>query len=128
MALSNTLGSYADIRTIFESVLAHGETELSFTTNGAAVHFRQRAYKFRRLMQNRGDTRYDGFMIERVGETGMRIRPEPITRGLTQVNFVHKPNAELVKFTPEPEPEDETDDELLSAALKLSLDLDDESN
>lgn len=124
MALSNTLGSYADVRRIFDSILEHDAPALlDFDSRGAAVHFRQRAYKFRRLMQNRANTSYDGFVIQQVGETQLRILTQPESSGLRSVTFAGKPDATLIEPKAEPESGD-LPDELLSAALNLSRELD----
>lgn len=48
MTKSNRLGMYADVRQVLDSALAHGGGEFECATHGDAVHWRQRAYKFRK--------------------------------------------------------------------------------
>jgi hypothetical protein len=48
-AISNRLGMYDDVRQILDAALASGGGEFALTTYGQAVHWRQRAYKFRKL-------------------------------------------------------------------------------
>lgn len=46
---SNRLGMYADVRQILDAALAAGGGSYECGTHGQAVHWRQRAYKFRKL-------------------------------------------------------------------------------
>ena len=46
---SNRLGMYADVRDVLDSALSHGGGEYQLSTHGMAVHWRQRAYQFRKL-------------------------------------------------------------------------------
>ena len=45
----NRLGMYDDVRQILDAALASGGGSFVLTTYGQAVHWRQRAYKFRKL-------------------------------------------------------------------------------
>jgi len=45
----NRLGIYTDVRQILDAALAAGGGSYTCLTHGAAVHWRQRAYKFRKL-------------------------------------------------------------------------------
>lgn len=45
----NRLGLYDDVRTILDAALASGGGEFVLSTHGQAMHWRQRAYKFRKL-------------------------------------------------------------------------------
>lgn len=49
MTKSNRLGMYADIRAVLDAALAAGGGTFACETHGAAVHWRQRAYRFRKL-------------------------------------------------------------------------------
>lgn len=46
---ANRLGMYADVRTILDQALAAGGGSYTLATHGEAVHWRQRAYRFRKL-------------------------------------------------------------------------------
>src|SRR5882724_3895462 len=46
---ANRLGLYDDIRQILDAALSSGGGEFVLPTHGLAVHWRQRAYKFRKL-------------------------------------------------------------------------------
>ncbi len=46
---SNRLGMYDDVRQILDAAMQSGGGEFALTTYGQAVHWRQRAYKFRKL-------------------------------------------------------------------------------
>lgn len=45
----NRLGLYDDVRQILDAALASGGGSFDLPTHGLAVHWRQRAYKFRKL-------------------------------------------------------------------------------
>jgi hypothetical protein len=45
----NRLGMYADVREILDAALAAGGGEVELPTHGEAIHWRQRAYKFRKM-------------------------------------------------------------------------------
>jgi hypothetical protein len=47
--VSNRLGMYDDVRQILDTALASGGGSFDLPTHGLAVHWRQRAYKFRKL-------------------------------------------------------------------------------
>lgn len=49
MTKSNRLGMYADVRAVLDSALAAGGGTFLCDSHGAAVHWRQRAYRFRKL-------------------------------------------------------------------------------
>lgn len=46
---SNRLGMYADIRAILDAALAAGGGTYECESTGQAIHWRQRAYRFRKL-------------------------------------------------------------------------------
>jgi hypothetical protein len=46
---ANRLGMYDDIRQILDAALTSGGGQFDLPTHGLAVHWRQRAYKFRKL-------------------------------------------------------------------------------
>ena len=47
--VANRLGMYADVRQILDAALASGGGSFELPSHGLAVHWRQRAYKFRKL-------------------------------------------------------------------------------
>lgn len=47
--IANRLGMYADVRQILDAALASGGGSFELPNHGQAVHWRQRAYKFRKL-------------------------------------------------------------------------------
>lgn len=49
MTKSNRLGMYADIRSVLDAALESGGGTFACTDYGSAVHWRQRAYRFRKL-------------------------------------------------------------------------------
>lgn len=46
---ANRLGMYADVRSILDQAMAAGGGSYELSTHGQAVHWRQRAYRFRKL-------------------------------------------------------------------------------
>lgn len=49
MTKSNRLGMYADVRSVLDSALESGGGTFRCADYGSAVHWRQRAYRFRKL-------------------------------------------------------------------------------
>jgi hypothetical protein len=47
--VANRLGMYDDIRPILDAALSSGGGRLELASRGMAIHWRQRAYKFRKL-------------------------------------------------------------------------------
>jgi hypothetical protein len=47
--VANRLGMYDDVRQILDAALSSGGGRFDLPTHGLAVHWRQRAYKFRKL-------------------------------------------------------------------------------
>jgi hypothetical protein len=47
--IANRLGLYDDVRQILDAALASGGGSFDLPTHGQAMHWRQRAYKFRKL-------------------------------------------------------------------------------
>lgn len=67
---ANRLGMYADVREILDAALRHGGGEYQCTDHGTAVHWRQRAYRFRKLyaeVHRSGlESPYDSILIRRI--------------------------------------------------------------
>lgn len=77
MTKSNRLGMYADVRQVLDSALAAGGGTFACPTHGAAVHWRQRAYRFRKLYaETLGVQRmspYDVLVLPRLPEGGTEV-------------------------------------------------------
>ena len=77
---SNRLGMYADVREILDAALRHNGGEYECADYGAAVHWRQRAYQFRKLYAETlglmKESPYDGLLLRRVLEGDNVVRIE----------------------------------------------------
>jgi hypothetical protein len=89
MTLSNNLGSYTDVQSVFDAVLEHGPATLNFPTSGKASYWRMRAYHFRKLLHNRQarqgeveinftSTPYDSIVIRFNPESRAQLRVEEV--------------------------------------------------
>lgn len=74
---SNRLGMYADIRQILDAALSSGGGSYECGEHGKAVHWRQRAYKFRKLyaelLGDDAESVYDTVVMPRVAEDGSTV-------------------------------------------------------
>lgn len=70
MTKANRLGMYADIRSVLDSALASDGGSFMCESHGAAVHWRQRAYRFRKLYAEmlgpRAMSQYDVLVLPRL--------------------------------------------------------------
>lgn len=77
MTKSNRLGMYADVRAVLDGALAAGGGTFTCESHGAAVHWRQRAYRFRKLFaETLGPTRmspYDVLVLPRLAEDSCEV-------------------------------------------------------
>lgn len=77
MTKANRLGMYADIRAVLDSALASGGGTFRCDSHGAAVHWRQRAYRFRKLYAEtlglRAMSPYDVLVLPRLPEDGCEV-------------------------------------------------------
>lgn len=66
----NRIGMYADLAPILDAALASGGGTYTLPSYGAAVHWRQRAYKFRKLYAETVAhvSKYDSLTLPRVVE------------------------------------------------------------
>jgi len=76
---SNRLGMYADVREIADLALAHGGGEYECLDNGAAIHWQQRFYRFRKLHASLHhidgtDSPYDKLVLPRVKDSIVRLQ------------------------------------------------------
>lgn len=118
---SNRLGMYSDIRAVLDAALAAGGGEYDLGDYGQAVHWRQRAYRFRKLYaETLGldvESPYDSIVIRRV---------EPDTGLLRiQIRTVAGEFRPIEGGTPVPPT---IDDDLLDFANSLAIKLDGGNN
>ena len=108
---ANRLGMYADIRQVLDAALTSGGGNFVCENYGAAVHWRQRAYKFRKLYAETypgKESPYDVLILRRVADNDATIRIEVRqSSGL----FIPQGGVTPVDFAP--------DDELEAAANRL---------
>ena len=113
----NRLGMYADVSNILDAALAHGGGSYALESNGAAVHWRQRAYAFRKLYAETigGMSKYDRLTFPRIvdGSSVVQIR-------LVEAKGLFTPASEIATLGAD-EPFD--DDDLLEYAKKFAENL-----
>lgn len=113
----NRLGIYHDVQEILDAALSAGGGTYTCATHGQAVHWRQRAYKFRKLYAEihgaRASSQYDRLTLPRI---------EP---GSSEVLIHYRQH--VGTFTPAEStaafPDILTGDELLDEALRLAASL-----
>jgi len=67
MSKPNRLGLYADVKQILDAALASNGGEFILSTHGEAVHWRQRAYRFRKAYAAAyGHSPYDILTLPRI--------------------------------------------------------------
>lgn len=110
----NRLGMYADVREILDEALRSNGGELTLATHGAAVHWRHRAYRFRKLYADTvaADSPYDRLTFLKIPEDSSTV----------VIRVIQTTGTFVPAQAPAPTAEDESDD-LLKAALDLSKDL-----
>lgn len=112
---SNRLGMYADVRQILDAALAAGGGEYDLGDYGQAVHWRQRAYRFRKLYAEtlgpKAMSPYDVLVLPRLDESSCEV-----VIGIRQAAGVFKPADDGLAPT--------TNDDLLEAADALRRRLD----
>jgi len=76
----NRLGMYADLIPVLDAALASGGGSYALLSHGQAVHWRQRAYTFRKLYAEtiNANSKYDQLTLPRIEENSsvvvMRLR------------------------------------------------------
>src|SRR5688500_11281290 len=77
MTKSNRLGMYADVRAVLDAALEHGGGTFKCADYGHAVHWRQRAYKFRKLFAEmlgpRAMSPYDVLVLPRLADGASEV-------------------------------------------------------
>lgn len=77
MTKSNRLGIYADVRAVLDQALEAGGGAFMCATHGEAVHWRQRAYRFRKLYAEtlgpRAMSPYDTLVLPRLAEGSAEV-------------------------------------------------------
>lgn len=67
---SNRLGMYSDVQFVLDEAIMAGGGDYHCPNHGAAVHWRQRAYKFRKLFAEingeKNTSRYDKLVMPRI--------------------------------------------------------------
>lgn len=95
----NRLGMYADVQQILDAALASEGGEYTLSTYGKAVHWRQRAYKFRKLYAEvhhaKSISPYDSLMMPRVEEGSSTVHII-----MRQLDGEFKPNKEPTEQAP----------------------------
>lgn len=110
MTKVNRLGLYADVRQVLDAALAAGGGTFMCETYGAAVHWRQRAYRFRKLYAEtlgpRAMSPYDVLVLPRLDPDSSEV-----TIAIRQMAGVFTPTFDAQAPT--------SNDELLEAAEDL---------
>lgn len=77
MTKANRLGIYADIRAVLDAALEHGGGTFTAPDHGAAVHWRQRAYRFRKAFAEtlgpRAMSPYDVLVLPRLAADSSEV-------------------------------------------------------
>lgn len=111
MTKSNRLGMYADVRAVLDAALAAGGGTFVCPSHGAAVHWRQRAYRFRKLYAEtlgpKAMSPYDVLVLPRLPVGGCEVA---IT--IRQTAGIFTPANDALAPT--------SNDELLEAAEELA--------
>lgn len=80
MPKSNRLGMYADVRSVLDAALAHGGGSFECASHGDAIHWRQRAYRFRKLYAEiigaGRESVYDVLVLPRLAPDSATVRIE----------------------------------------------------
>lgn len=86
MTKSARLGQYDDVRTILDVALSTNGGEVELPTHGEAVHWRQRAYRFRKLFAETisANSPYDKLSFPRIEEGSRKVL---IKVGVTKAVF-----------------------------------------
>lgn len=108
---SNRLGQYDDVRVILDAAIAAHGGEVELPTHGEAVHWRQRAYAFRKMYAEHisAASPYDKLTLPRLTPAS----------NIVVIKVSHQPAV----FRPKVKPTAPADDELLNYAESLAKDI-----
>lgn len=110
------LSLYQDVQAILDQALVAGGGEVTLPNYGQAVHWRHRAYKFRKMYaESTTNSPYDLLSFKKVEEGSCIVR---IVKSAQPALFTPATGETPVTA------QEEKADELLSAALDLAKDLD----
>lgn len=116
MTRSNRLGMYTDVKEVLDAALTHGGGVYHCSDHGSAVHWRQRAYQFRKLYAEllgpKRESPYDTLILRRIPEDSHSVTIE-----LRQPPGVFKPAGPPI--APAPEMDEELFDAAASFARKI---------
>lgn len=107
----NRLGMYADVREVLDAALASGGGSYALATDGAAIHWRQRAYRFRKMFA-------EGLPPHELSPYDALMMPKIVEGSATVVIKMQAPRGTFVpNFAPADIP---ATDDLLDEALALA--------
>jgi hypothetical protein len=116
--IANRLGMYDDVRQILDAALSSGGGSFELPTHGKAVHWRQRAYKFRKLYAQTLASD-DSFSMSPYDRLTLPMIPDDSSTVIINIREV------VGTFTPNREPYAPTDvpvpgDDLFEAAQSIA--------
>ena len=119
--VANRLGMYDDVRQILDAALSSGGGRFDLPTHGLAVHWRQRAYKFRKLYAQTlasddsfSMSPYDRLTLPRIEEDSSTV-----IINVREVIGTFTPNREPTEVAEVPVPGDELFDVAKDIAAKI---------
>lgn len=114
------LNLYFDVRAVLDEALAAGGGTFTLSSHGAAVNWRQRAYKFRKLYAEsiRGESKYDVLTLPRIAKDGCTV-----TINITSPRGIFTPTSYPVPVPAVPEAEDDLQSEANRLAKELGIDI-----
>lgn len=114
------LNLYSDVRTVLDAVLASGGGTFTLSSHGAAVNWRQRAYKFRKLYAEslRGESKYDVLTLPRIAKDSCAV-----VINITRPEGTFTPTSSPVPVPSTSEAEDDLQSEANRLAKELGIDL-----
>lgn len=117
----NRLGLYDDVRQILDAALKSGGGSFDLPTHGSAVHWRQRAYKFRKLYAQTLAAD-DSFSMSPYDRLTMPMIPEDSSTVIINIREIigtFTPNREGYEPSEVPVPGDELFDVAAGIAKKI---------
>ena len=114
------IGMFADVKDILDAAIASGGGEVTLETYGKAVHWRHRAYTFRKMyaLQVDMNSPYDRLTFRRVEPGPDKTVPHSVLIDIIEQPAIFKP-----KVGGRPIVEDEEDDAYAEEAARLAREL-----